>query len=473
MKYIVSLAATLLAASLLAGAAAAQVISDPGYIYSPLLLTDFTLGCVQEAPGGTFVGRGPGFTGNAQSVVFVTEAGVESVVVTGLNSISDCKYDAATDTLYVTDNSLEASGAVTGDAVFAIAAASTGPGVTALGNELVPAGSVPFAAGVTLDAAGNVYVGNAAGGGTGSVLRVSGGSLVPFVPTGFDFIGGIAFDDAGDLLVVESLSSFASQVTRWSSAGAFVETVAGPAVTFGSYDIDIIGDGRFIVSGAFGGDVVFMDPDDGSITPFASGLTFATGVDVNEFSGRVSMISSTFIPTDEDISIHRFVAKDRLVTGKGSTKTECMSELYGLELVPAKPGKPAKSAICVDGAPCDADGTVNDVCVFPVGVCVNVDDTRFPDCDSADVATFSVVKSKPESAALTALASTIAGMEPGHRRSLLLQRRRLGPHHLRRQRRPERRQALVQAPSRRLRLQAPQRHRLHQAHLQTLHPVRC
>ena len=403
--------AAALSAALGASHALAAVVPDAAYIYSPLLLSDLTQSCVQAAPNGTFVGRGPGFTGNGQSVVLVTEDGTENVVASGFNSISDCKYDPATDTLYVTDNALEASGSVTGDTVFALADASTAPASTALGNEMVAAGSIAFAGGVAIDASGDVYVGNAVGGNAGSVQKISGGSLVPFIATGLDFVGGLAFDGTGNMLAAESLDSFDAQVTRYTSAGAFVEIVAGPGFTFGSYDADFNLDGNLLVTGAFGGDVVSMDSA-GATTPFASGLTFATGVDVDPFTGRVNILSSTFIPNDEDRSIHRFVAKERLVPGTGSTKSECTSEVYGIELVPAKPGKPAKHAICVDGEACDADGVVNDVCTFPIGICVGVDDERFDDCTPSGMTGFTLIKSKPESAALSALAATVQAATP-------------------------------------------------------------
>jgi hypothetical protein len=412
MRSFITGAAALLAVLATGPRASAVVVPDADHIYAPLLLSDFTQGCVQSGPGGTFVGQGPGFTGNAQSIVFVTESGDESVVATGFNAISDCEYDVVIDTLYVTDNSLEAVGAVTGDTIFAIADASTAPGVTALGNELVPAGSLPFAAGLALDSVGQIFVANANGGGTGSVQQVSGGALVPFIPTGLDFVGSIVFDAGGDLVVVETLAGFDAEVTRYDDAGAFVDSVAGPSFGFGSYDIAMDVDGRLLVSGAFGGDVVSMSASDGATTAFASGLTFATGMDVDVFTGRVSLLSATFVPTDEDSSLHRFVAKDRLVTGNGSEKTDCTSEVYGLELVPQKPGKPAKQAICVDGAVCDSDGRENDVCVFPVGFCLRVSDSRLPECAPTDVASFTLMKSKPESAVLTALSATVAAATP-------------------------------------------------------------
>lgn len=403
--------AAALAVALGASHAAAQVVADTGYIYSSLLLSDLTQSCVQTAPNGTFVGRGPGFTGAGQSVVLVSEDGTENVVATGFNSIGDCEYDAVTDTLYVSDNALEASGSATGDTVFAIGAAATAPAETALGNELIPAGSLAFAQSLALDAGGTIHVSNAAGSNNGSVQRITGGSLVPVVASGLDFVSGITFDTTGELLVAETLDTFDVQVARYSDAGAFVELVAGPGFGFGTYDINLNVDGEYLVTGAFAGDIVSMDAT-GATTPFAGGLTFATGVDVDAFTGRVTVLSSTFVPTDEDRSLHRFVAKDRLVPGTGSTKTECTSEVYGLELVPAKPGKPAKHAICVDGEPCDADGVANDVCTFPVGFCVSVSDPRFTDCTPSGMTGFSLVKSKPESAALSALTATVDAAAP-------------------------------------------------------------
>lgn len=395
----------------LLGRADAQLTTSPGYIYSPLLTTDLTQSCVQAGPGGTFVGQGPGFTPGGQRVVLITESGVERLVATGYNSISDCVYDAATDRLYVTDNSGELEGAITGDTVFMVGEASTAPAWNAKGNELVIAGALPFAAGVALDAAGDVYVSSSAGGGAGSVAKIVVDAIVPVVP-GLDFASGVAFDKNGDILVAESLDSFETRVTRWSGTGTFLDDVAGPGFGFGSYDLAIDAQGALIVTGAYAGDVVSMNAVDGSTAPLVSGLTFATGVDVDDFTGRVSMLSSTFIPNDEDFTIHRLVDKSRLIPGKGSERHECASEIYGAELVAPAPGKEAKRAICVDGTPCDADGVANDVCVFPIGVCLNVDDSRYPDCASAGVTAFSVEKMKPESTEIEVLAAAVASDAP-------------------------------------------------------------
>jgi hypothetical protein len=91
---------------------------------------------------------------------------------------------------------------------------------TAAGNELVIAGSLPFAAGVTLDSAGDVYVSSSGGGGAGAVAKIAAGAITPII-AGLDFASGIAFDAAGDLLVAETLVSFDS---RWRSSEGLIST---------------------------------------------------------------------------------------------------------------------------------------------------------------------------------------------------------------------------------------------------------
>src|SRR5262245_21354848 len=85
-------------------ATATSAVTPPaGYIYSTQLLGNTTQSCIAAGPGGTFVGIGPTFTANAQSVVLAKESGEVRLVASGFNSIGDCAYDANTDVLYVTD----------------------------------------------------------------------------------------------------------------------------------------------------------------------------------------------------------------------------------------------------------------------------------------------------------------------------------------------------------------------------------
>jgi hypothetical protein len=399
-----------------ASAVGAQVTPQPGYIYSTNVLTDTTQSCVASASGATFVAVGPAYTGQGQSVLRLSAGGdVEATVVSGLNSISDCVWDAALDTLYIADNGLEAAGAVTGDTVFAVASASTASGLSAVGLEVLPAGSIPSAFGVALDAAGSLYVTDSAGAQSGSVTKISAGVATSFIPSGFDFTSGIAIDATGDVFVAESLPTFENQIRRYDAAGAFQDVESGPTYAHGSYDMAFRADGSLLVTGVFGGDIVSLEPSTGASTPFASGLTYASGIAVREFTGRVDVLSSTFVspdPPDEDYSVHSFTPIGRLVAGNGASSKNCVSQAYGIELVAPAPGKPAKKAICTDGAPCDADGQENGQCLFPVGFCLNVDDPALPDCSSAGLASFELKRSSPPSSALETVAAAIQAQLP-------------------------------------------------------------
>jgi hypothetical protein len=391
-------------------------VTSPGFIYDAQLLGDATQSCVAVGVGGTFVGVGPGFTANAQAVFFVDESGAGRLVALGFNSIGDCAYDTANDVLYVTDNAGNLPGALTGDTVFRIPNASVPPvGVrSAVGLELLPAGSIPFAANVALDASGDVYVSDSAGGGLGTVTKID----LPAATTStfaspFDFAAGLAFDPAsGNLMVAETRDgTFDAQIRRFDSTGTeLMPLFAAPSYGFGSYDLAYDTDGNLLATGLFAGDVVAFDSV-ATATPFASGLTYASGASVNAFTGRVEILSS-FSGTDEDKSIHRFVPISRLVEGGGSAESDCLAELYGLELVAVAPGDPPKKAICVDGAPCDADGEQNDRCVFPVGFCLDVPDPDLTGCTNGSAINSFSVATKPYSAPLAAVSDTIQDSLP-------------------------------------------------------------
>jgi hypothetical protein len=56
------------------------------------------------------------------------------------------------------------------------------------------------------------------------------------------------------------------------------------------------------------------------------------------------------------------------VGGGGSAKTDC---LFVFDAAANDPASRPKSIRCVDGDPCDADGTVNGSCQFAIGACAN------------------------------------------------------------------------------------------------------
>ena len=414
------IAVALLGTVAIAGAAAA-VTGPAGYIYSTQLLGNLTQGCVAAGPGGTFVGIGPAFIANAGAVVLAKESGELRLVAMGFSSISDCAYDPATDSLYVTDNADNAdlgittsfagnTGAQTGDTVFKIPNASTANGLSAKGLELLPANAIEFAAAVAVTSTGDVLVTNSAGGTAGTVLKITAGPMSSPLISSLAFSGGLALvPSSGDIFVAENLGlpNFDNDIRRYTAAGTPVPPTpfAGPSFGFGSTDLLFNADGRLLASGNFGADVVSFDISNGSSTPFVSGLTFASGMTIDPFTHRVQILSSTFSGADEDKSLHRFTPIDQLVEGGGSSKSDCAVELYGLQVV-------GKTAECVDGAPCDADGTVNDSCLFPVGLCFNVADPDLTDCSDADDVTEVTLSAKPASAAITATATAITNALP-------------------------------------------------------------
>jgi len=395
----------------------AQVTPPDGYIYTPQVLESLTQSCIAVGPGGTFVGIGQGFTANGQAIVLASESGTLRLVALGFNSIADCVYDGARDVLYVTDNAgaEDLPGATTtGDTVFAIPSASTASGLPATTIELLPADSLPDAMSLAIDSTGDVLVSDATGGASGTVQSIDVvGQTAALFASGFAFTGGLAVDPAtGDVLVAESLPPpfFEAQISRFDSAGGNLGSFAGPSFGFGSFDLAFNTDGALLATGVFGGDVVALDAS-GTPAPFVGGLTFANGISVNGFTGRVEILSSTFLGFPEDRSIHRFTPVDRLVPGNGAVTTECAHEFYGLDLVAPAPGKKATKAICVDGDPCDADGAVNDRCLFPAGFCLDVADSRLSACTPSPVVDFSVT-TKPVSLAVAAAAAALQSALP-------------------------------------------------------------
>jgi len=404
-----AIGATILA--LTSHSAFAVISASSGYIYSTLEAGNTAQSCVAAAPNGTFVGVGPGFSANANSIVQVSESGTVRVVATGFSSISDCAYDAASDTLYVGDNadSGDIPAALTGDTVFAIPTASTATNLPAVGLELLPANSLPAVAGLALDADGDLLAAEANGIGTGVVskITVAGPSLSTFA-TGFDFVSGVAIQPSNNnVLVAESLASFESEISRFTSAGAFVSTLAGPSFAFGSYDLAFTHDGLLLATGS--GAIAAFDTV-GTRTTFASGFSFPTGITTNSVTGRVEIIDS-FSFTAADSQVHRFTPIAKLVPGGRAKRSECVHEFYGVELVAKNPGAVPREAICVDGAECDIDGTANGVCVFPVGFCFRASDPRFPECAANDIAEVEIT-SKPTSVAVDGLSGEIQSALP-------------------------------------------------------------
>lgn len=413
------LVATAIAISIHQSADAATVPAD-GYIYGREVLAQLTEACVAHAPGGVYVGIGPALSfpasGGTRSILFVSDGGGVRTVATGLNSVSDCVYDAGTDTLYVTDSGAEFLGATTGDTVFAIPGDATN--VPVAGLEVLPSGSIPFAFGIDLFGDG-LLVTDAAGGGAGSVVAIDLSGMTPATSTfasDFDYTGGILVDGSRVLIAEAVQPTFESAIYSYSPLGAFQSTISGPTYAHGSVDLAKAADGRVLVTG--GSTLVAID-ELGVGTPLVTGLDGGTGfaaygggVSVDAFTGRIDFLASSFSGADDDKGVHRLVPVDHLVAGGGSVRTDCAMEVYGLELVATSPGMAARSAICTDGAACDADGKADGTCTFPIGLCFNVNDARLPDCTPAPVASVELLRAKPESAALTTLVADASATLP-------------------------------------------------------------
>lgn len=401
---------------------AAHAVTTPaaGYIYTREILPELTEGCVAEAPGGVFVGVGPAqFSfpppAGTRSILFVTDSGIVRTVATGLNSISDCVYDLASDTLYVTDSGAEFVGAVTGDTVLAIPGDSDA--IPVAGLEVLPTGSIPYAFSIDL-LGGNLLVSDAAGGGAGSVIEIDLSGMTPSASTfasDFDYTGGLVVDGS-NVLISEALQpGFDSAIYSYSSAGAFQSIVSGPTYDHGSVDLAMDADGKVLVTGLPTLAVV----DGGVATPLVTGLNggqmfdaYGGGVAVDPFTGRIDFLASSFSGADDDKGMHRLIPVDKLEVGGGNTTTDCAMELYGVELVSTKPGQRARSAICVDGAACDADGVADGVCTFPLGVCFNVSDPRLADCTPVGVQSIELRGAKPEVDSAQALVDAAAALLP-------------------------------------------------------------
>jgi outer membrane protein assembly factor BamB len=104
--------------------------------------------------------------------------------------------------------------------------------------------------------------------------------------------------------------------------------------------------------------------------------------------------------------------------GGGPASLDCQAEFAGdgirLNYKPFDPAhpKPAKELRCFDGdVGCDADGVVNNACVFDVDVCLRNADPALPLCTPADVSAVSV-RGTTNDPDLAALQSALSGLVP-------------------------------------------------------------
>jgi hypothetical protein len=265
-------AAALCGVALPTGRVDAAVTAAPGYAVRSIPTPGKVQGGVVRQGADIFVGQGPTFTGGAQSVIRFTEGGPATTIASGFNSLGG--FDMAADgTLYVVDNGLNASGATSGNTLYAIPDAPTRTSALASSAaEVLPSGSIHFASDA-LVVPGAVLVSNAAGPGAGSIVRVAGGTSTNLI-TGLDYAAGLALDGS-TLLVGNVDGSFVGSVGKYgldgTSAGALVGGLSG------TYGVVVDGDGFVLVSGGRTSDsssstVVAVDSS-GTVTERAHGFS--------------------------------------------------------------------------------------------------------------------------------------------------------------------------------------------------------
>ena len=264
-------------------AARAAVTAAPGWAVHTIPTPDTVEGGVVRRGDAILVGQGPSFTAGAQTIVRL-DAGGPTTIATGFNSLDG--FDLAPGgTLYVVDNCFTGDGCgttVTGDTVYAIPDALTRTtAVTAAGQEVVPAGTIPFAADVFVAPDGVLLVSDAAGNGAGRVVKVVPGMATDFIG-GLDLVGGITLAADGTLRLVDAVLnpdfSTTGKVLEYQADGTLLGTlVSGLA---GGFAAATDGAGNVLVSGigASGASKVITVAPDGSVSDRATGFGFSEDV---------------------------------------------------------------------------------------------------------------------------------------------------------------------------------------------------
>lgn len=398
---------TLLAALVAAStpmAASAAVVADPGYVVGAIPLPVTNAADVAVVGASIAVGQGS-FGAGTQSIVRLDPNGGFYTIVTHLNSIGAIVYDAVHDRLLFSDNAAELPGATNGDTVYALPnpRAVISP-IDAATLTLKPSGSIPFAQAVVSLANGDILIGDAAGPGSGRVVKLSGGTLSNLI-TGLDYTAGVSLTILGDELLVGNVDgSFTGSVLRYSLAGAPLGTLASGLS--GSLDQAVDASGNLLVTGGFTNDfmsstVVSIAPN-GAVDEIASGFGFSSGLTIDGPSQQVMVLDfgTTRIDTLTPI--------DGLTPGGFGSK-ECHVEAFGGAPERSSSGKPRTRWSCRDGDPtCDRDGLANGTCIFWIGTCFTIADPRTPKCTPGPIDAVTVTSQRLPAAAANVAAAASA-----------------------------------------------------------------
>jgi len=382
----------------------AAVVADPTYVVGSIPLPVVNAADVAVLGASLAIGQGS-FGAGDQSIIRLDPNGGVFTIVSNLNSIGAIVYDAVADRLLFTDNAGELPGATHGDTVYVLPnpRAVVLP-IDAATLTLLPSGSIPAAQAVVALPGGDLLVGDAAGPGSGRVVRISGVTPTDLI-SGLDYTAGVSLTVTGGELLIGNVDAFfAGNILRYSLAGVAM----GPLATglSGTYDQAVDSNGNLLVTGGFTNDfvsstVISIAPG-GAIDEIASGFGFSSGMTIDGPSRQVMILDfgTTRIDTLTPV--------DALTPGGGGSK-ECQVEAFGGAPTRSSSGKPKKSWSCIDGDPtCDRDGVANGACVFWVGACFSIVDPRAPKCTPVAIDSVTVTSKRlPGSAAeITAAAST-------------------------------------------------------------------
>jgi hypothetical protein len=258
--------------------AGAVLTVAPGYAVQWLPTPGVVQGGVVKRGNTLLVGQGD-FGPGLESIVRI-EAGRAVTIATGFGGLGG--FDLGSDgTLYVVDNcytqDFGCDAATTGDTVYAIpdALTRTAP-IAAVDAEMLPAGSIAFPFDV-LSSPQGLLVSDAAGPGSGRVVRVEAGGTVDVV-TGLDYAAGIVFDDPS-LFVANLTPDFSGEVREFvdgSPLGALIDALPGAA------GLALDGDGDLLLGSS---SALLAVDGTGEPTTLLDGLGFAGDVDYDASTG--------------------------------------------------------------------------------------------------------------------------------------------------------------------------------------------
>src|SRR5262249_25361751 len=274
--------------SCMAAQSEAAVTAAAGYAVRSIPTPGTVEGGVVRSGAAIIVGQGA-FGVGGESIVRFTEGGAAVTIASGFNSLGG--FDLGADgTLYVVDNGGDLAGAASGDTLYAIPDALTRTTALAAADaEVGASGSVPSAQDIARAGHRTLDASDARGPGAGRVVTVVSSTLAPFA-TALDYTAGVALDGAGGLLVGNVDASFAGALLRYPLDGSAPPTPLASGLS-GVYAVVLDGAGAVLLSGGF-------------TTDFSSSTVIAVDLapphDVHERAHGFGFSSDVFQDTERD-----------------------------------------------------------------------------------------------------------------------------------------------------------------------------